>query len=143
MQAAAIEEAKIALAGTTDMNPALKKAGVSYRVMGSDTTVTAQLPAAGSVISNSSTAILYLGAPMQTNQVTVPDLSGMTAAAANAKLASCELNIRIEGTNNYLSGTGAVAVSQGTANAGKRLYVNAAGDVEPITIATLKTLLGI
>lgn len=38
---------------------------------------------------------------------------------------------------------GAVAVSQGTANAGKLLYVNAAGDVEPITIATLKTLLGI
>lgn len=38
---------------------------------------------------------------------------------------------------------GAVAVAQGTANAGKLLYVNAAGDVEPITIATLKTLLGI
>lgn len=38
---------------------------------------------------------------------------------------------------------GAVAVSQGTANAGKLLYVNAAGDVEPIDIATLKTLLGI
>ena len=38
---------------------------------------------------------------------------------------------------------GAVAVSQGTGNAGKLLYVNASGDVEPIDIATLKTLLGI
>lgn len=38
---------------------------------------------------------------------------------------------------------GAVAVSQGAANAGKILFVNASGDVEPIDIATLKTLLGI
>lgn len=38
---------------------------------------------------------------------------------------------------------GAVAVSQGTANAGKFLYVNAAGEVEPIDIATLKTMLGL
>ena len=38
---------------------------------------------------------------------------------------------------------GAVAVSQGTGNAGKLLYVNASGNVEPIDIATLKTLLGI
>lgn len=38
---------------------------------------------------------------------------------------------------------GAVAVAQGTSNAGKLLYVNASGNVEPIDIATLKTLLGI
>ena len=38
---------------------------------------------------------------------------------------------------------GAVAVSQGTGNAGKLLYVNASGNVEPIDIPTLKTLLGI
>lgn len=36
---------------------------------------------------------------------------------------------------------GAVAVSQGTGNAGKLLYVNASGNVEPIDIATLKTML--
>ena len=36
---------------------------------------------------------------------------------------------------------GAVAVSQGTANAGKLLYVNASGEVEPIDLATLKTML--
>lgn len=38
---------------------------------------------------------------------------------------------------------GAVAVSQGAANAGKLLYVNASGNVEPIDIDTLKTLLGL
>lgn len=36
---------------------------------------------------------------------------------------------------------GAVAVSQGTANAGKLLYVNDAGEVTPIDLATLKSLL--
>lgn len=36
---------------------------------------------------------------------------------------------------------GAVAVSQGTAKAGMILYVNDSGEVEPIDLATLKTLL--
>ena len=83
---------------------ALKKAGVSYRVMGSDTTVTAQLPAAGSVISNSSTAILYLGAPMQTNQVTVPDLSKKTPEAARDALERLGLYIHTTGAKFNDSG---------------------------------------
>ena len=36
---------------------------------------------------------------------------------------------------------GAVDVSQGTANAGKLLYVNASGEVEPIDLTSLKTML--
>lgn len=38
---------------------------------------------------------------------------------------------------------GAVDADQGTANAGKLLYVNASGNVEPLDIATLKTMLGL
>ena len=38
---------------------------------------------------------------------------------------------------------GAVPVSQGTANAGKLLYINASGSVEPLDIDTLKTMLGL
>ena len=80
--------------------------------------VTAQSPDAGTVVERANPKlILYTekGLYSGDEQVSVPDLSGMTAAAANAKLASCQLNIRIEGTNNYLSGTGAVAVSQSIA----------------------------
>ena len=44
--------------------------------------------------------------------VTVPDLLGRTAVSANETLAARQLNIRIRGTNNYLSGTGAVAIAQ-------------------------------
>ena len=76
---------------------AMKKAGISYRVVGSDTTVTAQLPAAGSVISNSSTAILYLGTPAQSNLVTVPDLTKKTPEAARAALERLGLYIHTTG----------------------------------------------
>ena len=76
---------------------AMKKAGISYRVVGSDTTVSAQLPAAGSVISNSSTAILYLGAPAQSNLVTVPDLAKKTPEAARAALERLGLYIHTTG----------------------------------------------
>ena len=44
--------------------------------------------------------------------MTVPDVSGKTAVAANEILANHGLNIRIEGTNNYMSGSGAIAVAQ-------------------------------
>ena len=76
---------------------AMKKAGISYRVVGSDTTVTAQLPAAGSVISNSSTAILYLGTPAQSNLVTVPDLTKKSPEAARAALERLGLYIHTTG----------------------------------------------
>ena len=76
---------------------AMKKAGINYRVVGSDTTVTAQLPAAGSVISNSSTAILYLGAQAQSNLVTVPDLLKKSPEAARSALERLGLYIHTTG----------------------------------------------
>ena len=42
----------------------------------------------------------------------VPDLTGLPAVAVNARLAGLGLNIKIEGTPAYLSGTSAVAYSQ-------------------------------
>ncbi len=81
-----------------DAEAAMKKAGVSFRVVGSETTVTAQLPAAGSVISNSSTAILYMGGEAQSNLVTVPDLLSKTPEAARAALERLGLYIHTTGT---------------------------------------------
>lgn len=77
---------------------AMKKAGVSFRVVGSETTVTAQLPAAGSVISNSSTAILYMGGEAQSNLVTVPDLLNKTPEAARNALERLGLYMHSTGT---------------------------------------------
>ncbi|MBR6554941.1 MAG: PASTA domain-containing protein, partial [Clostridia bacterium] len=83
---------------------------ISYRVVGSDTTVTAQLPAAGSVISNSSTAILYLGTPAQSNLVTVPDLTKKSPEAARAALERLGLYIRTTGAQ--FNDSGAVVYKQ-------------------------------
>ena len=46
------------------------------------------------------------------DEVTVPDVIGMNAVAANALIVSRGLNIKIEGTKNYVSGTGAVVIEQ-------------------------------
>ena len=48
----------------------------------------------------------------ESDTVKVPNVKGMTATAANASLINSGLNIKIEGTNSYMSGTGATAVSQ-------------------------------
>lgn len=45
----------------------------------------------------------------------VPNVVGRTAAAANSMLINSGFNIKIEGTRNYLSGTGAVVVAQSPA----------------------------
>ena len=42
----------------------------------------------------------------------VPDVTGMTAVAANRVLIDAGLNIRIEGPKNYLSGMGPRVISQ-------------------------------
>ena len=75
--------------------------------------VFAQYPEAGTVIEKSSgKVIFYVGRDYVEETVTVPNVTGMTAAAANQYLIQSGLNIRILGTKNYLSGTGATAVSQ-------------------------------
>ena len=49
------------------------------------------------------------------NSVTVPNVMGRSASAANKLLIDAGLNVRIEGTQNYQSGVGAVVVAQSPA----------------------------
>ena len=103
-------------------------AGLRYKVIGTGEYVTSQLPAAGEYIErDSGTIVLYAGSsPSET--VTVPDLSGMVAATANQALINLNLNVRIEGADSYLSGTGYKVVSQSVAPGQK---------VAPGTVVTL------
>ena len=55
---------------------------------------------------------LYTGNAQEDLSVTVPDLVGKGAFAANQILANAKLNIRIEGTDNYMSGSGAIVIQQ-------------------------------
>lgn len=87
--------------------------GFEVEVIGGGSVVRAQSPAAGvKVENNRAKIILYTEPNAAPEMVIVPDLLGKTAVAANETLANRDLNIRIQGTNNYLSGTGAVAISQ-------------------------------
>ncbi len=75
-----------------------------------------QYPEAGTVVEKSSGIILfYTDKEAEIQTIKVPDLTGMTAVTANQTLVNCGLNIRIRGTKNYLSGTGATVVAQSVA----------------------------
>lgn len=87
--------------------------GYTVEVVGDGNVVYAQSPAPGvKVEAARARLILYTSKQASEETVIVPDLLGRTAVSANEVLANRRLNIRIQGTNNYLSGTGAVAISQ-------------------------------
>ena len=87
--------------------------GLDVEIVGEGSVVRSQSPAPGTKLEPSNgKIILYVEKDMEHIAVTVPDVSGLTAVAANALLANRGLNIRIKGTTAYLSGTVALAVDQ-------------------------------
>ena len=101
------------------LNQAQKSAervGLTLKVVGDGEYVMSQSPAGGSEIEKENGVIVvYTGDAVAENTLSVPDVSGMSALSANRHLVNSGLNIRIEGTQSYTSGTGAVAVSQSPA----------------------------
>ena len=92
--------------------------GFTVEVIGDGEYVKAQSPAAYTEVEpGSAKIILYTTseAVAQQKTVTVPDLTGMTAVAANGTLTNLGLNIKISGTKNYMSGKGAFVVEQSPA----------------------------
>jgi stage V sporulation protein D (sporulation-specific penicillin-binding protein) len=96
---------------------AVETKGLKCVVVGDGETVSAQKPSAGSYVEKNSggTVYLYTDPNLVEKNVTVPDLTGLTAATANAKLIGLGLNIRVEGNKNHLTGTSAVVFSQSVA----------------------------
>lgn len=75
--------------------------GIDYTIVGDGDTITAQVPAGGSTIfKDSGKLILYTGDEEPKNTVTVPDLVGKTAEAANRLLVNSGLNVAITGATN-------------------------------------------
>ena len=56
--------------------------------------------------------VIYAGDAVQQNSVSVPDLTGKSAAAANKLLIDAGLNVRITGTKHHLTGSGAKVIGQ-------------------------------
>lgn len=102
--------------------------GFAVEIVGEGTIVRGQSPAPGSQVESANAKIILYTDTAERATVTVPDVLGKTAVSANELLANHNLNIRIAGTNNYFSGSGAVAIDQ----------VPAAGtEVEPGTVITV------
>ena len=91
-----------------------KNNGLEIEIVGADEgIIRRQYPEKDVVVEKSSARILaYTDKDTPTETVQVPDVTGMSAVAANQVLINAGLNIRILGTKNYLSGTGATVVSQ-------------------------------
>jgi stage V sporulation protein D (sporulation-specific penicillin-binding protein) len=103
--------------------------GVSVRVIGDGSKVTKQSPAAGSKMEREGgTLVVWMGEMAETQTVQVPNVVGMSAAAANRVLINAGLNIRITGTKEHLTGTQAQVIVQSVA---------AGETVEPGTVVTL------
>ena len=93
----------------------IESRGLECIVVGdaSDTSIVkSQYPASGTLMESANGRVVICVGEASPDTVEVPDLTGLPAVAVNARLAGLGLNIKIEGTPAYLSGTSAVAYSQ-------------------------------
>ena len=103
------------LLGLSIEDAILQAEGYDYEVIvkGNGNYVKDQVPSSGARIDRTNKIItLYTGDAKEENTVTVPNLIGKGAFAANQMLINAKLNIRIEGTDNYMSGAGAIVIEQ-------------------------------
>ena len=75
----------------------IQQSGLTSRVIGSSGTVTAQIPAANSVVAAGSQVIIYCGETPSADLETMPDLTNMTYSVARQKLGSYALYIKASG----------------------------------------------
>ncbi len=91
---------------------ALEELGLSYTVEGDGDTVTDQLPVAGIALQNSNQVILYCDTEKPTDEVEVPDVSGMNVDQARAALEACGLYMKQNGIATWRTSSSSVAMSQ-------------------------------
>ena len=118
------------LMGMTIEDAILQAEDYEYKIIvkGDGEYVTDQVPKGSTVIDRTNKVItLYTGDAVEEKTVTVPDLVGMKAVAANSALVNAKLNICIEGTDNYTGG-GAMVVKQS---------IPAGTKVSPGTVVTI------
>ena len=85
----------------TVANTILQDYGLRCRTVGTGNKVVGQIPRGGTSIPGSSTIILYLSDEAPTEEVEVPDITGLTAAEAKEKLEALGLFLRATGVVDY------------------------------------------
>lgn len=86
-----------------EANKRLEENYLNYRIIGDGDKIVSQIPAHGRELPGNSTVLLYTDDSMPTDQVTVPDLSGLTVAQANQALADCGLYMQAKGVDSSAS----------------------------------------
>jgi stage V sporulation protein D (sporulation-specific penicillin-binding protein) len=91
----------------------LSKLGLDCEIVGVGTIVTAQVPAAGTMLGkDTGKVVLYVGDSAPIENIRVPDVVGMSASAANKVLINAGLNISVKGSSNHGSGSGPEVIEQ-------------------------------
>ena len=78
----------------------LRESGLSYRILGSGSSIVSQLPKEGRELPTGSTVLLYTDDSMPTDPVTVPNLMGMNVTDATKALTDCGLYLQAKGTDS-------------------------------------------
>ncbi len=112
---------------TEEATRILNEAGFSIRVKGSGSVVTDQIPKAYTKLQKGATIVAYMKGTKTERTVTIPKVTGMTAAEATATLINSGLNARVKGVSGSGTGT-AVCANQSPA---------AGTIVEPGTVVTV------
>lgn len=107
----------------------LEQAGFGYRVVGDGDTVTDQVPASGVRIPVSGRVILYMGENKPTEQIEVPDLTGLTPDECRDTLEQYGLYLRQKGVANSQV-TGSTTASRQSPAAGTKVNIGSVVTVE-------------
>ena len=83
----------------TEAAALLAEKTITYRVVGTGSVVTDQLPVAGSQVPGNSQIILYMGAEKQATRVEVPDFIGCSVADVNYLASNAGLYVQAKGTD--------------------------------------------
>lgn len=86
-----------------EANLRLEENYLNYRIIGDGDKIVSQIPAHGRELPGNSTVLLYTDDSMPTDQVAVPDLTGLTVAQANRALADCGLYMQAKGVDSSAS----------------------------------------
>ena len=116
---------------------ALSKAessGLTARIIGTGATVTAQIPAANSVVAAGSQMIIYCDATPSAEMEVMPDLTGMTYSVAKQNLGGLALYVKASGP---ITDSTAVVVTNQSITAGTSV---AHGTIVEVTVADTSNL---
>lgn len=108
---------------------ALEQVGFSYRVVGEGDKVTDQVPSSGVRIPASGKVILYMGESKPTEQVEVPDLTGLTPDECRSVLEEYGLYLKQKGVASSQV-TGSTTASKQSPAAGTKVNIGAVVTVE-------------